>query len=190
MNKTKQKMSFGQRFCRFLLYRVLGWSIDGRIPHEVKRLLVVFLPHTSNWDFVIGWLFICAEKIDVTIFGKDQFYVFPLKYGYDYFGVIPIKRNESQNFVQQAAARYDDGAELWTAMAPEGTRSYRASLRSGYYYFAKTADIEILTVGPDFKNKTLRVLPPRKTAETFEADANQLTEFARECVGKRPELSI
>ena len=183
-------MSLGQRFFRYLLYNVLGWSIEGRIPHEARRVLVVFLPHTSNWDFVIGWFFICAEKIRITIFGKDQFYVFPLTYAYRYFKVVPIKRNKSQNFVKQAAALYDNDAALWTAMAPEGTRSYRESLKSGYYYFAREAGIQILTVGPDFKNKKLIVEPLRDPADSFEQDAQQLVQFAQRCVGKRPQLSI
>lgn len=183
-------MSRRQRFYRYLLYDLLGWSLDGDIPHDERRLLVVFLPHTSNWDFVIGWLFICAENIKITIFGKDQFYFFPFKYAYHYFRVVPISRKKSQNFVQQAASSYDNNAALWTAMAPEGTRAYQAHLRSGYYYFARAADIPILTVGPDFKNKRFIVLPLRKALPSFEEDSAALVEFAKRCSGKRPDLSI
>lgn len=168
----------------------MGWSIEGQIPHSERRVLVVFLPHTSNWDFVIGWFFICAENIRITIFGKDQFYFFPFKAAYHYFKVVPISRSKSQNFVKQAAALYNNDAALWTAMAPEGTRSYKESLRSGYYYFAREANIPILTVGPDFKNKRLIVEPLRTVAPTFEEDSAILVNFARRCVGKRPKLSI
>ena len=75
----------------------MGWTIDGEIPHDERRVLAVFLPHTSNWDFVIGWLLICAEKITITIFGKDQFNFFPFNYAYRYFNVVPISRKKSQN---------------------------------------------------------------------------------------------
>ena len=183
-------MSVGQRFFRYVLYDLMGWTIVGEIPHSERRVLVVFLPHTSNWDFVIGWFFICAEKIRVTIFGKDQFYFFPLTLAYHYFKVVPIKRNKSQNFVKQAAALYNNDAALWTAMAPEGTRSYQEKLKSGYYYFAREAQIQILTVGPDFKRKQLIVEPLRDPADSFEEDAKLLTDFAKRCVGKRPSLSI
>ncbi|MEO0367276.1 MAG: 1-acyl-sn-glycerol-3-phosphate acyltransferase [Pseudomonadota bacterium] len=183
-------MGLIQRFYRFILYRLLGWQLEGEIPRHERRLLFVFLPHTSNWDFVIGWLFVCAEKLSITIFGKDQFYVFPLTLAYRYFGVIPIKRNQSQNFVQQAAAKYNDNAPLWTAMAPEGTRSYRETLRSGYYYFAKVAEIQIVVVGPDFENKKMIVMPPRHVLPSFEEDAADLIKFAQRCSGKRPEKSI
>lgn len=173
-----------------ILYDWLGWTLEGEIPRDHKRLLLVFLPHTSNWDFIFALLFIQAEQIRVTIFAKDALYFFPLKYFYRTFNVVPVKRNVRSNFVDQTAALYDDGAELWTAMAPEGSRSYQSDLRSGYYYFAKKANIKISLVGPDFKNKTFRIMPPRLVLETFEDDAKELIEFSSECQGKRPELGI
>ncbi|HAU67569.1 MAG TPA: hypothetical protein DCW52_04155 [Gammaproteobacteria bacterium] len=183
-------MSRRQRFYRYILYDLMGWTIDGEIPHDERRVLVVFLPHTSNWDFVIGWLLICAEKITITIFGKDQFNFFPFNYAYRYFNVVPISRKKSQNFVKQAAAQYDDDAALWTGMAPEGTRSYQAALRSGYYHLAKEAGVQILTVGPDFRNKRILIEPLRNVEETFEQDAALLIAFSKRCVGKRPNMSI
>ncbi|MFT5574213.1 MAG: 1-acyl-sn-glycerol-3-phosphate acyltransferase [Cryomorphaceae bacterium] len=179
-----------QKLYAKILYDYLGWRLEGELPWEHKRLMLVFLPHTSNWDFIIALLFIRAERIKVTIFAKDSFHFFPLKYFYGYFGVVPIKRKVSDNFVDQAAALYDDGAELWTAMAPEGTRSYKQDLRSGYYYLAKKAGIKISLVGPDFGNKTFKILPPRDVLETFEADAQNLIEFSRECSGKIPQHGI
>jgi len=168
----------------------MGWRLEGEIPRQTCRLLLVFLPHTSNWDFVIGCLFIRAENIDITIFGKDQFYIFPLTYCYDFFGVVPIKRHQKDNFVAQAASLYDNGAMLWTAMAPEGTRSRMDQLKSGYYYFAKKADIPIAVVGPDFVSKTLTITSPRKVMATFEEDAQRLTDFSKTMRAKRPDRSI
>jgi len=31
----------------------LGWRVEGQIP-DLKRLLVIGAPHTSNWDFVLA----------------------------------------------------------------------------------------------------------------------------------------
>lgn len=179
-----------QKLYAKILYDWMGWRLEGKLPRDHPRLLLVFLPHTSNWDFIIGWLFIRAERVTVTIFAKDSFYFFPLKYFYRYFNVIPVKRNVRSNFVDQAAALYDNGAELWTAMAPEGTRSYQSDLRSGYYYFAKKAGIKVAAVGPDFNNKTFRISPPRDVLASFEEDAADMIEFSAQCRGKRPELGI
>ena len=181
-----------QKLARFILYRLAGWKIIGEIPERSSfpRLLFVMLPHTSNWDFIVGMLLLWAEKLDITLFGKNQFYFFPFTYLYRYFGVVPIERSVSNNFVERAAARYADGQALWTAMAPEGTRSYREHLKSGYYFFAKKANLPIVTVGFDFSRKKIVILPPRNSLDSFEQDAQTLIEFSRTMVGKRPELAI
>lgn len=184
-----------QKLYAFILYRLLGWQFEGEIPRDLPRALFVFLPHTSNWDFVIGWLFIKAENLNITIFAKDAFNFFPLKYGYRYFNVVPIKRSrvkteQSNNFVMQASGLYEDGKALWTAMAPEGTRSQQSSLRSGYYYFAKKADIQLIVVGPDFLNKKLIILPARDVKTSFDEDANALINFSQRCRARYPENAI
>lgn len=176
------------------LYRVLGWRLEGELPQNLPRALLVFLPHTSNWDFVIGWLFIRAESLDVTIFGKDAFNFFPLSYGYRFFGVVPIKRNldgvQANDFVAQVSSLYDKGKPLWTAMAPEGARSQQAELRSGYYFLAKQAGIKIIVVGPDFENKKLIVMPAREVKPSYAEDQRDLIEFSERCRAKRPENGI
>ena len=173
-----------------MLYKLFGWKLEGEIPRHVPQLVFVCLPHTSYWDFIFVVLFVKAENIKATIFGKDGFYFFPLTLGYKFFRVVPIKRNQKDNFVQQAAKLYTDGKPLWTAMAPEGTRSKMKNLKSGYYYLAKTADIPIVPVGLDFKSKSVVFATPRKVLESFELDEKSLLEFSRRFSGKHPELGL
>ncbi|MFW5427157.1 MAG: 1-acyl-sn-glycerol-3-phosphate acyltransferase [Methylophagaceae bacterium] len=179
-----------QKICAYILYNLLGWRVEGEIPHSTKRLMLLYLPHTSNWDFVYGMLFVKAENIKATVFGKDGFYFFPFTYIYKYFKVVPIKRNQKNNFVEQAIALFDNGVPLWTGMAPEGTRSKTNHLKSGYYYLAKGAKIPVVLVGLDFQKKALVILPPRAVFETLEEDQANLMAFSRSLAAKRPELAI
>lgn len=177
------------KFCATILYRLMGWTYEGEIPREQRQLLLVFLPHTSNWDFVVGWLFLRAENLQITIFGKDQFNFFPFKYGYKFFNVVPIKRNQNDDFVQQSVALYGNDQALWAAIAPEGTRSYTGELKSGYYYIAKQASVPIAVVGPDFQRKCFILLPPRTAFPNFEKDTAQLLEFSQKIQAKRPDMA-
>jgi len=179
-----------RKVCRYFLYRVLGWHVVGTIPARDKSFLFVFLPHTSNWDFVVGMLLIKAEKIKVIAFGKDGFYFFPFKGLYNYFNVVPIQRDKSDNFVNLAAKRFQNSKSLWAVMAPEGTRSKVGKLRSGYYYLAKQADVPVVVVGLDFVRKSIIVKEPRPPLVTLAEDQAQLLKFSRPLTGKRPYLSI
>jgi 1-acyl-sn-glycerol-3-phosphate acyltransferase len=179
-----------QKLCAFILYRLLGWTIEGEIPRDHPRLVLLCLPHTSNWDFVMAMLFLKAENLQLTIFGKDGFYFFPLTILYKYFSVVPISRRKNSNFVEQAAKLYDHDVGLWTGMAPEGTRSKMNSLKSGYYHLAKTADVWVTVLGMDYSRKELVIKLPRPVLESFEADQADLIEFSQSLVAKRNENNV
>ena len=179
-----------QKFCNYILHTLLGWKVEGSLPDRKQSVLFVMLPHTSNWDFVIGMLFIKVEKIKVTAFGKNGFYFFPFKMFYHYFNVVPIRRNSSDNFVQQATTRYQQNAPLWTVMAPEGTRKKVENLKTGYYYLAKEAKVQIVLCGVDFARKAIIVKPARAIYPSVKQDHADLTVFAQSLVAKHPEFSI
>lgn len=179
-----------QKFFAFILYRLLGWRIEGEVPRDHPRLVLLCLPHTSNWDFIMAMLFLKAEKLQLTIFGKDGFYFFPFTVLYKYFNVVPISRSKKSNFVEQAAKLYDNDVALWTGMAPEGTRSKMNSLKSGYYYLAQTADVWVTVLGMDYSQKKLVIKQPRAVLSSFEEDEADLIEFSQSLVAKRNENNV
>jgi len=179
-----------QKICAFLLYRVLGWSIQGKVPFDHSRLVYLCVAHTSNWDFVLGMLFIKAENVKLTLFGKDGFYFFPFNHAYHYLNVVPIRRDKKSNFVEQSAKLYDGGQSRWTGIAPEGTRSYMSGLKSGYYYLAKTADVPVTAVGLDYKKKQLVLMAPRAVLASFAEDEADVIAFSQSLAAKRPELNV
>ena len=43
-----------QKLYRFIFFRLLGWKITGTINAEVKKCVLMVMPHTCNFDFFIG----------------------------------------------------------------------------------------------------------------------------------------
>ena len=37
----------------FIFYKILGWKLIGNFPSEIKKCVVIVIPHTSNLDFFI-----------------------------------------------------------------------------------------------------------------------------------------
>jgi len=178
-----------QKICRYILFKLLGWRLIGEPPQEEKYLFVG-LPHTSNWDFVFGWLAIQALDLEVKIFAKDVFFIFPLNYVCRFFGVLPVNRRKSTNFVDSVAEKFEQSDRLRLLITPEGTRSLQQTLKSGYYYLAKKAKIPIVVAGPNFKEKTFTVLPPREPLATFEEDQRQVIAFCKTQHGWYPEKTF
>lgn len=175
-----------QKICQFILFRLFGWRMIGDPPPDLKYIFVA-VPHTSNWDFLYGWLAIQALDLNVKIFAKDMYFFWPIKYVCAFLGVLPVNRRKRTNFVDSIAEKLNQADELRLLITPEGTRSFKPTLKSGYYHLAKKADVPIVVAGPNFKDKTFTVMPPRKPLETFAEDEAQVIEFCRSQHGYHPQ---
>ena len=45
-----------KKFCRWYLYRHLGWKTNVTVNHP-EKFIICLAPHTSNWDFILGQLY-------------------------------------------------------------------------------------------------------------------------------------
>ena len=71
-------------------------------------------------------------------------------------------------------------------VSPEGTRSYAEKWKSGFYYIAKEAGVDISLGFVDYKNKRAgitKVISPT----TLEETKAELTAFYKDIQGKYPE---
>ena len=178
-----------QKICQFILFKLLRFSKVGEAP-TADKYLFVGLPHTSNWDFLYGWLAIKAMGLDVTIFAKDAYFVWPLNYLCKLFGVAPVNRRESTNFVDAIARQYAEADKLAVLLAPEGTRKFQPKIKSGYYYIAKKAAVPIVLAGPDFNKRTFTMMPARAPMDTLEEDVADLIAFCKSMHGRNPNQTF
>jgi 1-acyl-sn-glycerol-3-phosphate acyltransferase len=180
-----------RKFCRFIFEKVLGWRVEGPIPTDVDKYIFSAVPHTSNWDFVLGYTAIQAYDLDVRVFAKDAFFFFPLNYLCKWLNVWPVNRRESTNMVDYLVSQYQQNDKLACLITPEGTRSYRERLKSGYYHVAKNADVPIVVAVPNYDEKVVYLQPPRKVLDSFEEDQKFIVELSlRIGKGKHPERAI
>ncbi|NNC99944.1 MAG: hypothetical protein HKN85_07170 [Gammaproteobacteria bacterium] len=178
-----------QKLCHFIFFKLLRWRVVGEIP-TIDKYIFVAIPHTSNWDFVYAWMALRALGLEVTIFVKDAFFVWPLNYVCKFFGVAPVNRRESTNFVDSIARQYAENDRLAAIITPEGTRKYNSELKSGYYYLAKKAGVPLVLTGPNYADKSFSILPPRAPLATFEEDAADIIRFSRTITARKPDQTF
>lgn len=139
--------------------KMRGWQLVGEVPN-VKQLVMLAVPHTSNedgWNAVMG---ILTLGIDVKLMGKKELFRIPvigpfLKWG----GMISIDRQKKGSTLQATLEQFNQKDQLWLALAPEGTRSYTDKWKTGFYHIAVGADVPILPIAMDYKTKQMRFMP-------------------------------
>jgi 1-acyl-sn-glycerol-3-phosphate acyltransferase len=59
------------------MYKLTGWRVKGKLPIEPKFILIV-APHTSYWDFPVGWAAKSILKIEGIFLGKAELFRTPI----------------------------------------------------------------------------------------------------------------
>src|SRR5512141_1529362 len=143
------------RLCRALLHAA-GWRLILEVP-RIPRGVVVFYPHTSNWDFVIGLLARFALNVPVIWAGKDNLFRGPFKALWRWLGGIPVNRRERTGFVGQMIAAFASRDAMLLAIAPEGTRRRTEYWKSGFYRVAVGARVPLVLAFIDYAEKEVGV---------------------------------
>jgi len=176
---------FSRGVGRFLLW-CLGWKAQGVIP-DVKKLVLIVAPHTSNWDFVVGVACYLAYGLRASWFGKHTIFRWPFGYFLSWLGGIPVKRSSRHGFVDQLVDRFKKSDGMVLALSPEGTRK-KTEWKKGFYYIALGADVPILLVSLDFPSKTLEFGPIVRPDGNYQAQLEEMMAYFKSKTARRPDL--
>ena len=103
---------------RFIMW-LAGWRYKGELP-QVKKAVIISVPHTSNWDFVWGELAFLSQGIPAYILMKKEFFFFPLGLLLRALRVIPVDRGKKDShLVQQMIAEFNKRDSMYLCITPE-----------------------------------------------------------------------
>lgn len=174
---------------RFIFYRLLGWSIEGKFDPELKKSVVIVLPHTSWHDFYIGALARKLLKVPINYVAKKELFRWPFGWYFRWMGGAPLDRTPGQNKVGAIARIFSEKVEFRLAMAPEGTRKKVERWKTGFYYIAMEAGVPIIPVAFDYGEKTVKVGEPFWPTGQLHEDLEELSAFYKGVTGKIPEYT-
>lgn len=168
------------------LLAMLGWRLLGRLP-DVPQAVIIGAPHTSNVDGVPAILTMLALGLDIKVMGKKQLFSVPILSQFlTWVGVIAIDRDKKGSVLQANIDRFATGEPLLLALAPEGTRQYTESFRTGFYYLAMEAGVPIIPVALDYPTKTVRFLNVCYPTGDYQADLVGIIKQYHGVVGYHP----
>lgn len=171
-----------------VLLSLFGWRLVGERP-PIARCVVIFAPHTSNWDFPLLILAKLAFELPVNYFGKHTLFRPPFGWFFRMTGGIPVVRHERHHVVDDAARLFAERDELWLALSPEGTRDKTDHWKTGFHRIALAAGVPLLLAFVDASKKEVGLGPLVELTGDAERDLERLRVFYSTKRGIRPELA-
>jgi 1-acyl-sn-glycerol-3-phosphate acyltransferase len=153
-----------------------------------EKAVIIFYPHTSNWDFVIGLLAKWALEFDVHWIGKDSLFRGPLGRLFRHWGGIAVDRSARTGSIARLAGEFSVHDHFLLALAPEGSRQRAEHWRSGFYYLALAAKVPLALAFIDYPSREVGVAGYLDLSGDPVRDMEAITAFYVGRTGRRPAL--
>jgi 1-acyl-sn-glycerol-3-phosphate acyltransferase len=171
----------------WIFFKLMGWKIVGTIDSDIKKCVMMVMPHTSAHDFYLGIFTRGITGLQMNFVAKKELFVFPLGYYFKYMGGAPLDRSGGKNKVDSVAAIFDKKEVFRLAVLPEGTRKKVSEIKTGFYYIALKADVPLIPVAFDFGKKEVYLGAPLMASGNIEIDMPILMEHFIGVKGKIAE---
>ena len=176
--KIKTKVSpRWARFCGWLL-RKMGWESVGG-PMKEPKAIVLGVPHTTVWDFLVCYLFYTQFGKVAHIMIKKEFFFWPLGPILRACGAVPVERSSAASMVKSLINVMEEVPEFHLAIAPEGTRKPTRNWKSGYHLIARETGATVYLGYYDWGRKRISVGEPFELTDDPKADMKRIYEHYR-----------
>jgi len=171
-----------------MILRLFGWNTNGTLPDGVEKAVVVSAPHTSYWDFVVGWFTFSAIRVNIRFLIKKELFFFPLGWLREKLGGLPVNRGRyKSNMVTQVVRMFREHDSLVVVITPEGTRTRVDHWKKGFYLIALEAGVPLALSYIDYGHKTGGIGPVFHPSGDYEKDMVFIQDFYRDKTACHPE---
>jgi 1-acyl-sn-glycerol-3-phosphate acyltransferase len=172
---------------KLIFFKIMGWSIKGTMDPEIKKSIIIVVPHTSWHDFYIGLFARGIINLEMNYVAKKELFKFPFGAYFRWMGGAPLNRNSRQNTVEAIAEIFKNREIFRLAIAPEGTRKKVSEWKTGFYYIALKAEVPIIPVAFDYAKKEVVLHNAYYPIGDIQKDFAELKSNFKGVVGRIPE---
>ena len=178
MSKIKSTVSPRWARCCGKMLRRMGWESVGG-PMKEKKAIVLGVPHTSVWDFLVSYLFYTQFGKVAHIMIKKEFFFWPLGPILRACGAVPVDRESAASMVRSLIHEMDQADEFHLAIAPEGTRKAVKRWKTGFHLIARETGATVYVGYYDWGRKRISVGEPFELTDDPKADMQRIYDIYR-----------
>ncbi len=169
------------------ILKLFGWSIIGEFPN-IKKSVVVIAPHTSNWDIILGKLFMNEMGARNIVLVKKELFFFPMNIIMKLLGTLPVDRfNRKNTIIYQSVNYIKNSSEFNLVISAEGTRKKIDNWKKGFFYIAQKAEVPIVVGYFDYKNKKLGIKTTLYDVDNVKKIMVELNNIYKDANPRHPE---
>ncbi len=170
-----------------LLLGLFGWKGVNEIENELPaKAVVISAPHTSNWDFFIGFFSYRAIGVKAKFLIKEEAFFFPVGSLLRKLGGIPVRRGKN-NVVLDVLKEIKLSDNFLLTITPEGHRKKAKVWKSGYHRIAFKANLPIIIGIVDYKNKVCGLHHVYNLTGDLKEDTLAIQRYYKDIEARHPE---
>jgi 1-acyl-sn-glycerol-3-phosphate acyltransferase len=176
------------RYGSLAFLKLAGWRIEGELPANARKCVLIAAPHTSNWDLPYTLMTAFVLRLNIYWMGKASIFTPPFGPLMRWLGGIAVDREQSNNIVAASVAALKAAAgPTQLIVPPEGTRSKTRRWKTGFYYIALGAELPILLAFMDYKQKRAGLGPVFQPSGDIERDMVAIKAYYAPLRGKNAQ---
>jgi 1-acyl-sn-glycerol-3-phosphate acyltransferase len=165
--------------------RLAGWRLEGALPANTPKCVLIAAPHTSNWDLPYTLMVAFALGINIHWMGKRQIFRWPFGALMRWLGGIAVNREQSTKLVAASAQVLREATgPLCLVVPPEGTRANTRHWKTGFYWIAHQAGVPIVMAYMDYPRKLSGLGPVFRPTGDVETDMAKIKAWYAQFKGK------
>lgn len=169
----------------------MGWTT---VPPQVEgeKVVILGVPHTSIWDFLVGYLYYRSYGRKMRTMIKKEAFIWPLSWILRSMGGFPVDRSNSTKLMVNIIHEMEKPGQFHLVICPEGTRKPVKKWKTGYHTIAKQTGCPVYMGYFDWKKKEVSIPYKLELTDDARKDTDRLQEVARawNLTGKIPENFI
>ena len=175
------------KFVTTTIFSLLGWKMQGDIPADIDKCVIIVAPHTSNFDFIFGIVASYKIRLPVRYLIKEEWLKrFVIGSLLKSCGALGITRSQRKNMVDSMADLLSQNEQIALAFPPEGTRKLVKKWKTGFYYVALKAKVPIVMCSLDYRKKAVTIGEYFIPTGDYQKDMNIVREYYKDVTAKHP----
>lgn len=180
--------------CKFLFW-IKGWKLNPGLPEGAENSVMLAMPHTSNWDFILAIAAMRGLGLNARFTIKKEHNRFPYGKMIENAGALwidrrpksPGEKRPSMVDLMIGFGKQYKGQPFVLMITPEGTRAPNDHWKTGFYHVAMNTGMPISLAYLDYKKKEAGVGMSFMPTGDKKVDIKTIIDFYADVSGKYPE---